>query len=185
MGLHLWLVLRLGINEWPMPGRLVDRETYRKRYEAEVAKDGVPFFPDAARKDMVCMGVVILAVLRLRRDLRARWAARGSRSHIIDTAPKPDFYFLCALRRSSRCCRPGRETTLILLVGPPVGIVFLAGVPFLAGTGEKSWRRRPVAVLGVVLILLTSVTLSLARCDRPLVPGHGRVERRSDARRAT
>jgi ubiquinol-cytochrome c reductase cytochrome b subunit len=33
VGLHLWLVLRLGINEWPMPGRLVNRETYRQQYE--------------------------------------------------------------------------------------------------------------------------------------------------------
>src|SRR5262245_28423289 len=31
VGLHLFLVLRLGINEWPMPGRLVDRRTYRQR----------------------------------------------------------------------------------------------------------------------------------------------------------
>jgi ubiquinol-cytochrome c reductase cytochrome b subunit len=50
VGLHLWLVLRLGINEWPMPGRVVDRNTYRKRYEDEVHKDGVPFFPDAPRR---------------------------------------------------------------------------------------------------------------------------------------
>src|SRR5262245_2662674 len=63
VGLHLWLVLRLGINEWPMPGRLVDRESYRKRYEAEVEKDGVPFFLTAARKHMVGRGVVVLALL--------------------------------------------------------------------------------------------------------------------------
>ena len=31
VGLHLLLVLKLGINEWPMPGRLVSRETYRQR----------------------------------------------------------------------------------------------------------------------------------------------------------
>src|SRR5882762_3719127 len=29
IGLHLWLVLRLGVNEWPMPGRVVNRATYR------------------------------------------------------------------------------------------------------------------------------------------------------------
>ena len=28
VGLHVWMVLRLGINEWPMPGRLVRRATY-------------------------------------------------------------------------------------------------------------------------------------------------------------
>src|ERR1700683_5295655 len=28
VGLHLLMVLKLGINEWPMPGRIVRRETY-------------------------------------------------------------------------------------------------------------------------------------------------------------
>ena len=63
VSLHVLMVLKLGINEWPMPGRLVDRETYRARYEADVHRDGVPFFPVAARKDMVAAGVVILLVL--------------------------------------------------------------------------------------------------------------------------
>src|SRR5262249_40980504 len=39
VGLHLLLVLRLGVNEWPMPGRLVSRATYREEYEALVAAD--------------------------------------------------------------------------------------------------------------------------------------------------
>ena len=33
-------------------------------------------------------------------------------------------------------------------------------MPFIAGTGEKSWKRRPVAVLGVILIVLTVTTLA-------------------------
>src|SRR5579862_1346854 len=33
VGLHLLMVLKLGISEWPMPGRLVRRETYLKEYE--------------------------------------------------------------------------------------------------------------------------------------------------------
>ena len=31
VGLHLFLVLRLGINDWPMPGRIVSRSTYDRR----------------------------------------------------------------------------------------------------------------------------------------------------------
>ena len=38
--------------------------------------------------------------------------------------------------------------------------MLLLAVPFLAGTGEKSWKRRPVAVLGVILIVLTVTTLA-------------------------
>ena len=77
---------------------------------------------------------------------------------LIDTAPKPDFYFL-SLYALFALLPPWTETA-VLLIGLPLGIVFLLLVPFLAGTGEKSWRRRPVAVLGVLLIVLTIVTLA-------------------------
>src|SRR5215510_12230829 len=158
VGLHLWLVLRLGINEWPMPGRLVDRETYQRRYEEDIAKDSVPFFPVAARKDMVGMGVVVLAVL-VCAAIFGPYGPNGiPNPTIIDTVPKPDFYFL-SLFALFALLPPWTETA-VLLVGLPLGIVFLFVVPFLAGTGEKSWRRRPVAVLGVLLIVLTIVTLA-------------------------
>src|SRR5262249_37915079 len=32
VGLHLLMVLKLGINEWPMPGRLVRKATYEAQY---------------------------------------------------------------------------------------------------------------------------------------------------------
>src|SRR6266699_6372072 len=35
IGLHLWLVLRIGINEWPLPGPGVARETDRHRSKEE------------------------------------------------------------------------------------------------------------------------------------------------------
>jgi ubiquinol-cytochrome c reductase cytochrome b subunit len=158
VGLHLWLVLRLGINEWPMPGRLVDRETYRKRYEEEVEKDGVPFFPDAARKDMVGMGVVVLLVLLCAALFGPNGPHGVPNPTIIDTVPKPDFYFL-ALYALFALVPPWTEE-VILLVGPLVAIGLLLALPFIAGTGEKSWWRRPVAVLGVLLIVLTVVTLA-------------------------
>ena len=81
VALHLWLVLRLGINEWPVPGRLVDRTTYRQRYEAEVQRDGVPFFPVAAQKDMVGMAIVAAGRARLRRALRPPWSPRRAGSN--------------------------------------------------------------------------------------------------------
>jgi ubiquinol-cytochrome c reductase cytochrome b subunit len=158
VGLHLWLVLRLGINEWPMPGRLVDRRTYRTRYEEEVRKDGVPFFPTAARKDMVGAGVVVLVAI-LCAAVFGPFGPQGVPDPtLIDTAPKPDFYFL-ALFALFALLPPWTETTL-LLVGPPLAIALLFLVPFVAGTGEKSWKRRPVAVLSVMLIVLTVTTLA-------------------------
>ena len=46
--------------------------------------------------------------------------------------------------------------TPALLIGPVVIIGFLILLPFFAGEGEKSWKRRPIAVL---TILLTAVAL--------------------------
>jgi ubiquinol-cytochrome c reductase cytochrome b subunit len=168
VGLHLWLVLRLGVNEWPMPGRLVDRATYRQRYEAEVRRDGVPFFPVAARKDMIGMAVVIAGVLACA-ALFGPYGPNGVPDPtLIDTEPRPDFYFL-ALFALFALLPPWTETAL-LLVGPVVAIGLLVALPFLSGTGEKSWRRRPVAVVGVLLILLTVVTLAGLGITSPWSP---------------
>ena len=179
VGLHLWLVLRLGVNEWPMPGRLVDRETYRQRYEEEVHKDGVPFFPDAARKDMVSMGLAILLVLFCAAIFGPFGPHGVPDPSIIDTAPKPDFYFL-ALFALFALLPPWTETVL-LVFGPPLAIVLLLAVPFLAGTGEKSWKRRPVAVLGVILIVLTVTTLAGLGVVVPWSPVMGAWSASADA----
>ena len=168
VALHLWLVLRLGINEWPLPGRLVDRATYRQRYEAEVQRDGVPFFPVAARKDMIGMAVVIAGVLACA-ALFGPYGPNGvPNPTLIDTVPRPDFYFL-SLFALFALLPPWTETA-ILLVGPVVAIGLLVALPFLSGTGEKSWRRRPVAVIGVLLILLTVGTLAGLGVTSPWSP---------------
>jgi ubiquinol-cytochrome c reductase cytochrome b subunit len=40
----------------------------------------------------------------------------------------------------------------VLLIVPPLAIGALLLLPFLFGEGEKSWRRRPIAVLTLLLI---------------------------------
>src|SRR5436309_7357176 len=49
--LHVWMVVKLGINEWPMPGRVVRRSTYLTEYHELTKKDGRPFVPGAVWKD--------------------------------------------------------------------------------------------------------------------------------------
>src|SRR5262249_46102069 len=46
LGVHLWLVLKKGISEPPVPGQLVDPKTYDAHYEKEV-HNGVPFLGEA------------------------------------------------------------------------------------------------------------------------------------------
>ena len=168
IGLHLWLVLRLGVNEWPMPGRVVDRNTYRKRYEEEVHKDGVPFFPAAVRKDMVGMSVVILAVLACAALFGPYGPSGAPDPTITDASPRPDFYFLSLF--ALMALLPPWTETAILLVGMPLAIVLLLAVPLIAPAGEKSWRRRPVAVLSVILIVLVVTTLAILGVRSPWSP---------------
>ena len=39
--------------------------------------------------------------------------------------------------------------TPLLLTAPVIGIAALLALPYVSGTGEKSWRRRPVTVVVV------------------------------------
>src|ERR1700677_559217 len=63
VGLHLLLVLKLGINEWPMPGRIVRRATYINEYHELTRTDGVPFVPGAVAKDLFFSGFILLAIV--------------------------------------------------------------------------------------------------------------------------
>src|ERR1700681_154021 len=46
VAIHVLLVLKLGVNEWPMPGRIVRRATYAQEYREMIHRDGVPFVPN-------------------------------------------------------------------------------------------------------------------------------------------
>ncbi len=154
VSLHLLMVLTLGINEWPMPGRLVRRSTYVKEYEEATHKDGMPFVPDAVWKDMFFAAIIIVSVMACA-AISGPYGPSGTPDPaIVQTVPKPDFFFqwLYALL----AYLPPAMETPALLIGPVVIIAFLVLLPFFAGEGEKSWKRRPIAV---VTILLTAVAL--------------------------
>src|SRR6476469_1719551 len=63
VSLHLRLVLSKGINEYPVPGKLVKKETYVEEYEALLKKTGVPLFPKAIGKDLIFSGLVLLGIV--------------------------------------------------------------------------------------------------------------------------
>uniref|UniRef100_Q01PC6 Cytochrome b/b6, N-terminal domain n=1 Tax=Solibacter usitatus (strain Ellin6076) TaxID=234267 RepID=Q01PC6_SOLUE len=152
--LHVLLVLKLGINEWPMPGRIVRRETYLRDYSELLQRDGEPFVPCAVWKDIAFSGGILLAIAACAAFFGPFGPGGQPDPTIIQTAPRPDFFFLWLYAVLS-FLPPAAETPL-LMIGPVIGIALLLGLPFFAGEGEKSWRRRPVAVL---TILLTAVTL--------------------------
>ena len=73
---------------------------------------------------------------------------------IIQTVPRPDYFFLWLYAVLS-LLPPSMETPA-LLIGPVIALGVLLALPFFSGEGEKSWRRRPIAVL---TILLSAVAL--------------------------
>ena len=168
VAIHLLLVLRLGVNEWPMPGRLVNRTTYRREYEEQVQRDGVPFFPDAAKRDIVFAGITISAVLACAAIFGPFGPNGQPDPTIIQTTPRPDFYFLSLF--SVFALLPPWTETFLILTGPVVGIIALLALPFISGTGEKSWRRRPMSVIGIVTVFLTLWTLTWLGLSSPWSP---------------
>ena len=168
VGLHLLMVLKLGINEWPMPGRLVRRETYLKEYEELTHKDGVPFVPDAIWKDLIFAACVLVAVALCAVVFGPFGPTGQPDPTIIQTVPKPDFFFLWLYALLS-LLPPALETPF-LLIAPVIGIAFLLALPFLFGQGEKSWRRRPIAVLAVLLLAVTLATLTKLATYTPWSP---------------
>jgi ubiquinol-cytochrome c reductase cytochrome b subunit len=152
VGLHLLMVLKLGINEWPMPGRLVKRSTYESEYHELTKKDGAPFAPYAVWKDLFFAAFILLAVAACALYFGPFGPTGRPDPTIIQTVPKPDYFFLWLYALLS-LLPPSMETPA-LLIGPVIAIAALVLLPFLSGEGEKSWRRRPIAVLSVLLIAI-------------------------------
>ena len=94
VGVHLLMVINLGVNEWPMPGRIVKRETYLKEYHELVHKDGLPFVPVAFQKDVVFAGLITLAVIACAAWFGPFGPTGAPDPTIIETVPRPDFFFL-------------------------------------------------------------------------------------------
>jgi ubiquinol-cytochrome c reductase cytochrome b subunit len=153
VAMHIWMVLKLGVNEWPMPGRVVRRATYIKEYNHLAHEDGIPFVPGAFWKDLIFSGAVLAAVAVCAAVLGPYGPTGTPDPAIIQTVPKPDFFFLWLYAVLSYL-PPSLETPFIL-IAPVIGIAILLALPFYAGEGEKSWHRRPVAVLVLVMVAVS------------------------------
>lgn len=150
---HIWMVIKLGVNDWPMPGRIVRRDTYLQEYHELAHKDGVPFVPDALWKDLF-FSAAILAAVAVCAVVFGPFGPGGQPDPtIIQTNPRPDFFFLWIFSILSYL-PPSLETPFVLIV-PVIGICILLALPLVAGEGEKSWHRRPVAILVLVTVAVS------------------------------
>lgn len=153
VALHLVMVLRLGINEWPMPGRVVRKATYEAEYHKLTKEDGMPFVPDGAWKDAIFAAAIILSVMACAFFFGPFGPTGQPDPTIIQTAPKPDGPFLWLFAVLSLL--PPEMETPIILIAPVIIIGGMLLLPLVAGEGEKHWSRRPVAVLMVSVIAVS------------------------------
>ena len=167
-GLHLFLVLKLGINEWPMPGRIVRRCTYLKEYHELTQKDGIPFVPGAVAKDMFFSGFIVLLIAVCAVYFGPYGPSGQPDPTIVQTVPRPDYFFLW-LYAVLALLPPSAETP-VLLIGPVIALGVLLGLPFVFGEGEKSWKRRPIAVLTILLVAVALGTFTHLASYAPWSP---------------
>ena len=153
VGLHLWMVLRLGINDWPMPGRIVRKSTYVREYHELTKQTGIPFVPDAAWKDAIFAAAIMLSVIACALLFGPFGPTGQPDPTIIQTAPKPDFAFLWIY--AVLAYLPPSLETPVMFIAPVLVIGAMLLLPLVGGEGEKHWSRRPVAVLMLAVIAVT------------------------------
>ena len=168
VAVHILMVLKLGINEWPMPGRVVRKATYIKDYHELTKKDGIPFVPGAIWKDLFFSAFILLSIAACAWYFGPFGPSGPPDPIIIQTAPRPDYFFLWLYAVLS-LLPPSMETPA-LLIGPVVVIFALLLLPFIFGEGEKSWRRRPIAVLTILLVAVALGTFTRLAEKAPWSP---------------
>jgi ubiquinol-cytochrome c reductase cytochrome b subunit len=159
IGIHLLLVLRHGISERPVKGEPVDPATYRQRYAELLAREGVPFWPDAAWRDAVFGAAVVATIVVLALVFGPPNLGPPPDPSILEAYPRPDWYFLWYF--AVLALAPQNLETFIIVAGPLLFGAVLLLLP-LFNRGPRSVRERPLAALLVVFMWTTILTFWVA-----------------------
>lgn len=152
LGFHLLLVLRNGISEPPQAGRPVDPKTYVAWYEDLLKREGQPFWPDTAWRDVVFGVGVVIVLFGLAWAIGAPELSKPPDPTNLNAYPRPDWYFLWYF--SVLALLPPALENFVIVFGPLVFGFILIVMPFLFNRGERHPLRRPWAIGGVIVIVV-------------------------------
>ena len=157
------------------PRPIDERRAGFKRYKEDVASRGKPFYPYAMFHDTVMSLVVVAVIVALACIWKwTSWAPHHDPTHqgllgpivappadpgTTNFVPRPDwyFYFLFYLLRIFKW----PESVFLGTVGvPTIALILLLAVPFYDLRRERRLFRRPLAVVGAVLVILSMGVLT-------------------------
>lgn len=168
LGLHLWLVLKQGISEFPTAGKKLDPATYDKEYHLMLEKNGEPFFPNNILRDGIVSALVVILTVVLAIVLGPKELGAPPDPTMLGVAPRPDWEFM-PLFALAALSPPWMEGPLLLGIVPAVFIALVA-VPFVSNRGERHPRKRPFAVISLALVAVILIALGVLSVQAPWSP---------------
>ena len=151
VALHVGLALRHGISEPPRADHPVDPKTYRAWYEDMIQREGSPFWPDAAWRDVVFGMVVVCSIVFLAWYYGPPELTTPPDPTIIKAYPRPDWYLLWYF--AVLALSPHGVETYIIVGAPLAAGVCLLVLPLVFNSGQRAPSQRPWAVASVILIV--------------------------------
>ncbi|MEO7314370.1 MAG: cytochrome b N-terminal domain-containing protein [Ginsengibacter sp.] len=168
VGLHLYLVIRNGISEPPKAGRLIDPKTYRAWYKNLLKEKGVPFWPNAAWRDVIVSALIVIVIVLLAFFIGAPALTTKPDPSMVHTSPNPDWYMIPFFALFA--LMPHKIESVAMLLGPLITIVLLFSIPFIANKGERSPLKRPWAMFGVICVFVFVISLLVIGLKAPWSP---------------